>query len=90
MTIELTIRLNPELADRLEGLARDMGRDPAEVAAMAIDAYIDANAWQVRHIREALDGAKSGSPGVPHDEVVAWIKSWGTGHELPRPVPKQP
>ena len=66
-----------------------MGRDPSEVATMAIDAYIEANAWQVRQIRKALDEARSDTPGVPHEEVVEWIKSWGTDHELPRPVPKR-
>ena len=25
---------------------------------------------------------------VPHEEVVKWLKSWGTPNELPRPKPK--
>jgi predicted transcriptional regulator len=25
---------------------------------------------------------------VPHDEVVRWLRSWGTPDELPCPVPK--
>jgi predicted transcriptional regulator len=25
---------------------------------------------------------------VPHDKVVAWIKSWFTDKELPRPEPR--
>jgi predicted transcriptional regulator len=25
---------------------------------------------------------------VPHDEVVKWLRSWGTPDELPCPVPK--
>ena len=25
---------------------------------------------------------------VPHDEVVKWLKSWGTPDELPCPKPK--
>ena len=88
MAETLIVRLSPDLKEKLEALARDMGRNPAEVASMAIDAYIEANAWQVRHIREALDEARSGTPGIPHEEVVKWMKSWGTEHELPRPVPK--
>ena len=24
---------------------------------------------------------------VPHAEVAAWLKSWGTGNRLPRPNP---
>jgi predicted transcriptional regulator len=55
-------------------MARDMGRDPPEVATMAIEAYIEAN---------------SGTPGVPHEEVMEWLTSWGTDHELPRPTPRR-
>ncbi len=84
----LTIPLTPALKERLADLSRDMGRDPAEVARMAIEVYIEANAWQVRQIREGLDEANSGTPGVPHEEVMEWLASWGTDHELPRPVPK--
>jgi len=25
--------------------------------------------------------------GVSHDEVMKWLKSWGTPNELPRPKP---
>lgn len=25
---------------------------------------------------------------IPHDEVVKWLRSWGTRDELPCPVPK--
>ncbi len=77
------------LKERLADIARDMGRDPAEVACMAIEAYIEANAWQVRQIREGLDEAVSGTPGVPHEEVMEWLASWGTDHELPRPTPRR-
>ena len=28
--------------------------------------------------------------GVAHDEVVAWLKSWGQEDELPCPVPPAP
>ncbi len=85
----LTLPLTPALKERLAGLARDMGRDSSEVVRMAIEAYIEANAWQVRQIREGLDEANSGAPGVPHEEVMEWLASWGTDHELPRPEPKK-
>ena len=25
---------------------------------------------------------------VPHSEVIAWVRSWGSDHGLPRPTPK--
>jgi predicted transcriptional regulator len=83
-----TLPLTPALKERLADLARDMGRDHTEVARMAIEAYIEANALQVRQIREGLDEDNSGAPGVPHEEVMDWLASWGTDHELPRPTPR--
>ena len=47
------------------------------------------NASQVARIKEALDEARSGALGVPHEEVARWMESWGTDHELPRPSPKK-
>jgi prevent-host-death family protein len=38
-------------------------------------------------IDEALLEAKEGR-FVPHERVEAWISSWGTDHELPRPEPQ--
>ena len=26
---------------------------------------------------------------VPHEAVVKWLKSWGTAHELPAPLPPE-
>ena len=44
-------------------------------------------AWQTAHIEAALAECRSGEPGVPHEEVMRWMESWGTDHELQRPTP---
>jgi predicted transcriptional regulator len=44
-------------------------------------------AWQIAHIKEALAEDEDGGPGVPHEEVMEWLASWGTDHELPPPKP---
>jgi predicted transcriptional regulator len=88
-SITMTVRLKPEVSEKLETLARDMKRSKAYLASKAIAAYVDLKAWQVAHIKEALEEDESGVPGVPHDEVVAWIESWETDHELPQPTPKK-
>jgi predicted transcriptional regulator len=84
----MSIRLKPEISKKLEALARDMKRSKAYLASEAIEAYVDLNAWQVAHIKEALEEDESGAPGVPHEKVVEWMESWGTDHELPPPTPK--
>ncbi len=43
--------------------------------------------WEEARTLEAEAEADAGM-GVPHDEVVAWVKSWGTANELPRPKPR--
>ena len=48
--------------------------------------FVNLNAWQVAHIKEALAEDEEGDPGVPHEEVMEWLASWGTDQELPRPT----
>lgn len=85
----MTVRLTPEVRDKLDALARDTKRSKAYLASEAIASYIDHNAWQIEEIKKGLDEARSGSPGVPHDEVAKWVRSWGTDQELPRPTAKK-
>lgn len=40
-----------------------------------------------RAIAEAEAALKAGRI-VPHEEVVKWLKSWGSPNELPCPKPK--
>jgi predicted transcriptional regulator len=42
---------------------------------------------EARAISEAEADVVAGRV-VPHDEVVRWLRSWGTPDELPCPVPK--
>lgn len=88
-TTTMTVRLTPELSDRLEALARDTKRSKSYLAGEAIASYIEINAWQVARIKAALAEARSGAPGVPHDEVVRWVESWGTENERRRPRPRK-
>jgi predicted transcriptional regulator len=47
------------------------------------------NAWQLARIEKALSEARSGAPGVPHDEAVRWVESWDTVNELRKPKPRK-
>lgn len=85
----MTIRLTPEVSERLDALARDTKRSKSYLASEAIESYVDLNAWQIAHIKAALAEDEAGAPGVPHEEVMRWMESWGTEHELPRPEPKK-
>lgn len=85
----MTVRLTPELSDRLEALARDTKRSKSYLASEAIASYVDRNAWQIEEVKKGLEEARSGAPGVPHTEVEKWVRSWGTDHELSRPEPRE-
>ena len=84
----MTVRITPEVSEKLDVLARDMKRSKSYLASEAIAAYVERNAWQVARIKEALEEARSGAPGVPHEDVERWVGSWGGDGELPRPKPK--
>jgi len=84
----LTVRLAPEIGAKLEALARDTKRSKAALAEEAVTSFVERNARQVARIKQALAEAESGTPGIPHEDVERWVKSWGTDHELPRPKPR--
>jgi predicted transcriptional regulator len=86
----MIVRLSPELNQKLATLARERKRSKSDLASEAIAAFIDVDAWQVAHIKESLDEARSGTPGVLHEDVVRWVESWDTERELPRPKPRKP
>jgi predicted transcriptional regulator len=86
----VSVRLKPEVGEKLAALAREMKYSRARAASEAIEAYVELKAWQVAHIEDALKEDGSGAAGLPHQEVVAWLESWGIDHEFPRPEPKKP
>src|SRR4051794_20530814 len=86
----MTVRLTPEVRDKLDALARETKRSKSYLASEAIESYVNLNGWQVAHIEAALAEDEAGGPGVPHEDVVRWMQSWGSDNELPRPEPKKP
>jgi predicted transcriptional regulator len=84
-----TVRLAPELSDKLEALARHTKRSKSDLAGEAVASYVEVNAWQVAHIKAALTEARSGGPGTRHEEVVRWVESWGTENERRKPRPRK-
>ena len=84
----MTIRVASEVSTKLGALARDLKRSKSYLAAEAIAAYVEQNAWQIEEIKAGLKEARSGAPGVPHGEVEKWIRSWRTARPMRRPRPK--
>ena len=59
------------------------------MATTSVDPPIltDDEAEEARLDAQAIADAEAGRV-VPHEDVVAWLLSWGTPEELPRPRPK--
>ena len=84
-TKAITVRIAPKLAGKLDALSRDTNRSQASLAREAIAAYVKQETWQVAHIKADLAEAQRGDLGIPHEDMVRWMESWGTDQELPPP-----
>jgi RHH-type rel operon transcriptional repressor/antitoxin RelB len=83
----LTVRLTPEVKQRLESVAQRVRRSESLLAAEAIEEFLAVQEWQLAAIEEGIAAAERGEL-IPHEDVRAWVESWGSGHELPRPRAK--
>src|SRR2546429_7526396 len=66
----MTLRLEPELRKRLDGLAKAQRRSRSFIAAEAIRQYIAVNEWQIEEIRKGMAEADRREVGNQR-EVVA-------------------
>ncbi len=81
----LTVQVPRTLLARLEALAQKAGRNPSWLVREALLEYLEYTEPEVDAVLEAVDELESGTPGIPHEEMVAWLRSWGTEKELPPP-----
>lgn len=86
MSTTLTIRIDDKTKERLERLAEATARSKSYLVTSAINGFIEANEWQIQAITEAVKKADSpDAKFIDHEEVVAWLDSWGTKNEKKRP-----
>jgi predicted transcriptional regulator len=82
--VVLSARIPEKMRSELSELAEATDRPVTWHVAQALAAYVELNRWQVTAIREGLDAADAGKV-VALEDAKAWVDSWGTGHEKPRP-----
>lgn len=76
--VTLSIRVSPEVRDELESLADATGRTKSFLAAEAITAYLELQAWQISAIKKAISKANTKNANfIPHHNVKKWLLSWG-------------
>ena len=80
----LSIRLKPETKRRLAKLAKTSGRSSNFLVVDAVEAYVSDQERLLAELRQADRQIESGHY-VKHEDMKAWLLSWGTQHELPVP-----
>ena len=76
MSTTMTIRLEPELKQRLDHLSEATQRSKSFLAAQAIRDFVDLNEWQIQEIRNALAEA-DGDDYASDDRVRDVLGKWG-------------
>jgi len=80
----LSVRLRPETKKRLAKLAKSSGRSSNFLISDAVDSYVSDQERLLAEIRRAERQIKGGHY-IRHEDMKAWLLSWGTGRELPPP-----
>jgi len=88
MTVPGIDEMPQDLGQRLIELAKRLEKPASLLVTHAIREYVEREEQMHRDTLEALDDYKNGRT-VDGDEVIAWIDSWGTEQELPRPQTRQ-
>ena len=91
-TVRRIFDLDPATDARLNALAAERSQDAAAVVADAVillDSLIDIEGPGVDEDLRRLREFERTGEAVPLDEVKAWVESWGTPGELPRPEPRK-
>ena len=75
-TASISTRLNPELAKKLDLLAKATARSKSFLVAEAIEAYLEHQAWQIEAIQEGISEADRGHFATD-EEVMRTFERWG-------------
>src|ERR1700676_5546901 len=80
----LSIRLKPEIKRRLAKLSHASGRGSNFLIPDAVESYVADQERMLAEVRQGDRQVKSG-PYIKHQDMKAWLLSWGTDRELPPP-----
>jgi predicted transcriptional regulator len=81
-TSSLSFRVPKEKAEQL---AAAMDRSRSWLLGRALDDCLEVQSWQIAEIRKGMEEIRQGK-GVPHEDVVAWLETWGTDEETEPPA----
>jgi len=83
-TAPVSVRLEPALNDQVTAIAAALDRPKSWVIEQAVRDFVALQEWQLAAIDAGIRAADAGKL-VGHEDVVAWVESWGRPDELPMP-----
>jgi predicted transcriptional regulator len=90
--VSRTLEIDADTDARLREMATERGQEVAAVLAEAVallDSVVDLEGPDIAEDRRRLDEFERTRLAIPLDEVKAWVASWGSADELPRPQPRK-
>ena len=90
--VRRTLEIDADTDTRLREMAAERGQDVAAVLAEAVallDSVVDLAGPDIAEDRRRCDEFDRTRLAVPLDDVKAWVASWGSADELPRPQPRK-
>jgi predicted transcriptional regulator len=90
--VNRTLEIDADTDARLREMAKERGQDVAAVIAEAVallDSVVDLAGPAIAEDRRRYDDFRQTRLAVPLGEVKAWVASWGSEGELPRPQPRK-
>jgi len=88
--IRRTLEIDADTDARLTEMAAERGQDVAAVLAEAVallDSVVEPAGPDIAEDRRRLDEFLRSREAVPLADAKAWVASWDTAEELPRPTP---
>jgi len=85
-----TVRLQNEIEDQLDTLAKKLKRSKGWVINEALSEYLSKQEREQQRWKQTLAAMESVAQGkiLDADEVHDWLNSWGTQNELRAPETK--
>jgi len=84
MSATLSIRIDEDTLQRLDAISQQSKRSKSFLAAEAITAFVAQEEWQLGELRAASQELDAGL-AVKHEDVAAWLTTWGTKKEKKAP-----
>ncbi|HZU31002.1 MAG TPA: ribbon-helix-helix protein, CopG family [Candidatus Angelobacter sp.] len=71
----ISFRLDTEKVTALDVLAKALDRDRTYLLNEAVEAYLDTQQWQLKHLRKSIEQADAGHL-TDHEEVKKMAAGW--------------